>query len=107
MTSEKYGQFFEIMALSSIIVVLDFIIGSLIVAISPQSLFVLVSNLLLVEFALLLILGACMMSRQPMQEEVSEESEPSRSLLTYLLGKKLLGASILTFLFSILFALIP
>ena len=107
MTSKKYGLVFEIMALSSIIVVLDFIIGAIVVAIFPQSFFTLVSNLLLVEFALLLIIGACMMSRQPIQETESEDSTPSRSLLTYLLGKKLMGAAVFTFVFSILFAFIP
>jgi hypothetical protein len=105
MTSERSGFLFEIMALASIIVVLDIIIGGVGVALVPQSLFILVSNLLLVEFALLLIIGACMMSRQPMHK-VAEET-PSRSQKSYDLGKKLLGAAIFAFVFSLLFALIP
>ena len=105
MTAERYRVLFEFMALASIIVVLDMIVGAMVVVIIHQSLFLLVSNLLLVEFALLLILGACMMSRQPMHEETQEQ--PSKSQMTYELGKKLLGAAIFAFVFSLLFAFIP
>ncbi len=109
MSTKKYNTIFEMMALSSLLVILDIIIASVSAVIVIQSIFPIVSNLLLVEFSLLLIIGACMMSRQPMTEEKekTETGERSQAFMMYLLGRKLLGASVFAFLFSLLFAFIP
>jgi hypothetical protein len=105
MSSEKYRFLFEVMALSSVIVVLDIAISAVVVAIAMQSLFGMVSNLLLIEFAFLLVLGGCMMSRQPLREE-NEDETPSKAQNMYQLGRKFLVTSGFVFIFSVLFALI-
>ncbi len=66
------------------------------------------ANLMIPEFGLMLILGACLMSRQPLDDDKRYDSSgnPTRSWRYALLGKKILLASIFLLAFSGLFYLL-
>jgi len=66
------------------------------------------SNLLVPEFGIMLLLGACLMSRQPLDDDKRYDSDgnPTTSWRFALLGKKILIASIFLIAFSGLFYLL-
>ena len=72
------------------------------------SYFGIVSNLLLLEFGSLLILGGCLMARQPLEDEnrYDESGEPVTSWRWALRGRMLLIMSIFTFLYTVLFGVL-
>jgi len=63
------------------------------------------ANFMIPEFGLLLVIGACLMSRQPLDDEKRFDSQgnPVRSWRAALLGQKALLASIFLLAFSGLF----
>ena len=66
------------------------------------------SNLMIPEFGGMLIVGACMMSRQPLEDEKRYDADgnPTKSWQFALLGKKILLAAIFLLAFSGLFILL-
>ncbi len=63
------------------------------------------ANLSIPEFGVMLILGACLMSRQPLDDEkrFDTEGNPTRSWRFALVGKRILITSIILLAFSGLF----
>jgi hypothetical protein len=60
------------------------------------------ANLMVPEFGTMLLLGACLMSRQPLDDEkrFDEEGNPTRSWRYALLGKRVFLASFFLLAFS-------
>ena len=107
--TELQRSLFEVMALSTVITVVDFIISIVIVLIVPsEPFFSTVSNLLIFEFGIMLVFGACMMSRQPLDDEkrYDDEGEPVSSWRWALIGRKTLASSAFVIVLAVLFALI-
>ncbi|MCK5266373.1 MAG: hypothetical protein KAR03_12260, partial [Candidatus Thorarchaeota archaeon] len=63
------------------------------------------ANLMIPEFGIMLILGACLMSRQPLEDEkrYDEDGNPTKSWQYAIIGKKILLASVFLLAFSGLF----
>jgi hypothetical protein len=66
------------------------------------------ANLMVPEFGAMLILGACLMSRQPLDDEKRFDADgiPTRSWRYALIGKKILLAAVFLLAFSGLFYLL-
>lgn len=60
------------------------------------------ANLMIPEFGVMLIVGACLMSRQPLDDEKRHDADgnPTKSWRYALLGKKILLTSVLLLAFS-------
>jgi hypothetical protein len=67
--------------------------------------FVAASNLLFIEFAIMLMIGACLMFREPLDDtkKYDEEGNPVSSWRMAQTGKKILASSLFVALFSLLF----
>ncbi|MCK5389597.1 MAG: hypothetical protein KAJ36_03865 [Candidatus Thorarchaeota archaeon] len=63
------------------------------------------ANLMIPEFGVMLIIGACLMSRQPLEDEkrYDEDGNPTKSWQYAIIGKKILLASVFLLAFSGLF----
>lgn len=63
------------------------------------------ANMMIPEFGIMLILGACLMSRQPLEDEkrYDPDGNPTKSWEFALLGKRVLLASIFLLAFTGLF----
>jgi hypothetical protein len=63
------------------------------------------ANFMIPEFGILLILGACLMSRQPLDDEkrFDADGNPTKSWQYAIYGKKLLVAAIFLLAFTALF----
>ncbi len=99
----------EPLAYSSILVIVTIGLTFPIQLLFPEiSYFGIVSNLLLLEFGSLLILGGCLMARQPLEDEKrhNESGEPVASWRWALRGRMLLIMSVFTFLYTILFGVL-
>ncbi len=66
------------------------------------------ANLMIPEFGVMLIVGACLMSRQPIDDEKRHDADgnPTKSWQFALLGKKILLAAVFLLVFSGLFFLL-
>ncbi|MHA1808584.1 MAG: hypothetical protein ACTSX2_13565 [Candidatus Thorarchaeota archaeon] len=89
-------------AYASILLVIDLIIASLLFLFDVVlNLFTVVANLTIFEFALFLIGGSCLMSRQPLDDSKRYDASgsPSKSWSMFLLGRDILftGLFILVF----------
>ena len=107
--AEKSNFLIEIMAVASILAVVDVLVaflGQLII--SEMSVFHTASTLLLFEFAVMLILGGCLMARQPLEDEkrFDADGNPVPAWRMAIIGKKILGASLFTLLLSVLFLIL-
>ncbi len=60
------------------------------------------ANLMIPEFGVLLIIGSCLMARQPLEDEkrYDEEGNPTKSWKYAIIGKKFLLASIFLLAFT-------
>ncbi len=106
---KMYQSIFEILALSSLVTVVDIVIAAALVLTVPSlPFFEVISNLLILEFGLMLIIGACLMSRQPIEEEkrYDEDGELISSWRMAMVGRMILGASVFVLVLAVLFALI-
>ena len=93
----------ESLSIASAIVMIDVIIAMLIAIADPTvSLFSTTSIYLILEFGVMLILGACLMARQPLEDEKRFDNQglPVRSWLWAMRGKKILVASIYVLMFA-------
>ena len=107
MLASKYVFIFETMALASVLIVIDLIVGlALFLGLGTGSLFHNASNLLILEFGIMLIVGGCLMARQPLEDEARYDASgnPTASWQVALVGRKILISSVYVLLFSILFA---
>ncbi len=99
----------ESLAFSSILAIITIGISfPVLFFVEAASIFGLVSNLLLLEFASLLIVGGCLMARQPLEDDKRFDSsgEPVAAWRWALRGRLLLIMSIFVLLYAILFGLI-
>ncbi len=107
--AEKSRFLFEIMAIAAIFAVVDILIAFLtLVVLGDVSVFYIVSNLLFFEFAGMLVVGGCLMARQPLEDDkrYDDDGVPVASWRAALIGRKILGASIFTIILSILFLIL-
>lgn len=100
---------FETWIISSMLAFINIILALVIhIASGTNFDFFTASNLLIPEFGVLLILGACLMSRQPLDDDKRYDSDgnPTRAWRYALLGREILLASVFLLAFSGLFYLL-
>lgn len=105
----RYQFVFEAIAVSSVIVVVDLLLGFILLfAFAGVSVFLIVSNALTVEFGGMLIVGGCLMARQPLVDEQRYDSsgKPTTAWRHAVVGRQVLVSSVFVLLFAILFALL-
>lgn len=98
--------FRETWIIASLLAFINAIIALLIHVITVSNFdFFTAANLMIPEFGVMLLLGACLMSRQPLDDEkrLDADGNPTKSWRYSLLGKKILLASIFLLAFSGLF----
>jgi len=89
--------------------VIDLLFGLILLFGFPgASLFVLVSNVLVIEFGAMLILGGCLMARQPLVDELRYDNagKPTKAWRLAVQGRQILLSSIFVLLFALLFVLV-
>jgi hypothetical protein len=97
------------MALASVLAVLDILLALLLlVAFGNVSVFYTASNFLFTEFAGMLIIGGCLMAREPLEDSkrYDDTGNPVKSLRAALMGRKLLVASLFVLVLSGLFGIL-
>jgi len=105
--TSRYFFLYEAMGIASILVVIDLVVGLILfVSTGTESVSRHASNLLILEFGIMLIVGGCLMARQPLEDKkrYDESGKPTASWRVALLGRKILMSSIFIFVFSILLA---
>ncbi|UCE09247.1 MAG: hypothetical protein JSW61_09730 [Candidatus Thorarchaeota archaeon] len=96
----------QALAIASIITIADLAVAFLYFLLSSGvNVYVVASNLLFLEFGVMLMVGACLITREPLDEEkkYDEEGAPVRSMLMAQSAKKVLASSVFVVLFSFLF----
>ncbi len=97
------------MTLASVLAGLDILLAFLLlVAFGNVSIFYTASNFLFAEFAGMLIIGGCLMARQPLEDSkrYDDTGNPVKSWRGALMGRKLLGASLFVLVLSGLFGIL-
>ena len=103
---EQYNTIINSMAIATIITVTDILIGFIaFFLIVGVLIFYVVSNLLIIEFAVMLILGSCLLARQPLNDEnrFDENGNPTSAWRIALLGKRIMMSSLFVAMFAVLF----
>jgi hypothetical protein len=96
----------EPLSIASAVALIDVIIALSITITDPSvSILLTTSFYLILEFGMMLILGACLMSRQPLEVEkrYSKKGNPVRSWVWAMRGRKVLFASIFVLMYAICF----
>jgi hypothetical protein len=96
----------ETWILASVLAFINFIIALIIhIATVTNFDFFTAANFMIPEFGVMLIVGACLMSRQPLEDSkrFDAEGNPTKSWKYAILGKKILLASVFLLAFSGLF----
>lgn len=97
------------MAIATVLAVID-IAGSLVVLIfnPSSSIFGNTAALLFIEFASMLVLGGCMMAREPLDDDkkYDKKGSPVSSWRIALMGRRILLGGLFAFVFSVLFSTI-
>ncbi len=107
--SSKKHLILGAMALASVLAVLDILLALLLlVAFGNVSVFYTASNFLFTEFAGMLIIGGCLMAREPLEDSkrYDDTGNPVKSLRAALMGRKLLVASLFVLVLSGLFGIL-
>jgi len=107
--SSKKHFILEAMTLASVLAVLDILFALLLLAaFGNVSIFYTASNFLFTECAGMLIIGGCLMAREPLEDSkrYDDNDNPVMSWRAALMGKKLLGASFFVLVLSGLFVVI-
>ncbi len=97
------------MTLASVLAVLDILLALLLLAaFGNVSVFHMASNFLFMEFAGMLIIGGCLMAREPLEDSkrYDDNGNPVMSWRAALKGRKLLGASFFVLVMCGLFVVI-
>lgn len=97
---------FESMTIASLLALVDIIIGFISYLINPSfGMLSTTSTFLFIEFALMLIVGGCMMAREPLEDEkkFAPDGNPVVGWRMTLIGRKILLGGAFAFLFSLLF----
>jgi len=92
--------------IASLLAFINIIIALVIhIATSTNFDFFTAANLMIPEFGVMLIIGACLMARQPLEDEkrYDEEGNPTTSWRFAIIGKKILLASVFLLAFTGLF----
>ncbi len=107
--SSKKHLILGAMTLASVLAVLDILLALLLlVAFGNVSVFYTASNFLFTEFAGMLIIGGCLMAREPLEDSkrYDDTGNPVKSLRAALMGRKLLVASLFVLVLSGLFGIL-
>ena len=99
----SFQSILEPLIIASTIAMIDVIIAMIITIADPTvSLFLTASVYLILEFGVLLILGACFMARQPLEDDkrFDKQGAPVRSWIWAMRGKKVLFASLFVLIFA-------
>ena len=103
MTSNVRKGLLEALAYASLILVLDIFVALLSFFVNP-AVWVLysASNFVIVEFAILLIIGGCLAAREPLDDEkkTDEYGKPTESWKAAMLGKKMLVTALILLLYG-------
>ncbi len=89
--------------IASILAFINIIIALAIhIATSTNFDFFTAANLMIPEFGVMLIIGACLMARQPLEDEkrYDEDGNPTKSWRFAIIGRKILLASVFLLAFS-------
>ena len=93
----------EPLSLACAVTLIDVIIAMALSIADPSvSILLTTSGYLILEFGILLIVGACFMARQPLEKEkrYDEEGNPVRTWIWAMRGKKVLFASVFVLMFA-------
>ena len=93
----------EPLGIAVAIVMIDVIIAMVFAIVDPTvSVFLTVPVYLILEFGAMLILGACFMVRQPLEDDkrFDKQGTPVRSWIWAIRGKKILIASVFVLIFA-------
>ncbi len=107
--SSKKLFILKAMTLASVLAVLDILLALLLLAaFGNVSIFHTTSNFLFAEFAGMLIIGGCLMAREPLEDSkrYDDNGHPVMSWRAALMGRKLLGASFFVLVLSGLFGIL-
>jgi hypothetical protein len=107
--SKQFSMVSESMAFATFLIVID-IITTLIISLAaqiPYSFFS-VATLMIPEFAVMFIIGGCLMARQPLEDEAryDKDGNPVRSWRYAILGKKVILSAFFLFIFAGVFTLL-
>ncbi len=96
----------ESMAVASLVTVVSIVIGFLGFLFNPSyNMLSTATAILFAVFAIMLIIGACMMAREPLDDEKKYDAEgnPVPAWKITLIGRKILLSGVFIFIFSLLF----
>jgi len=102
----RFKLLFGTWIIASIIAFLNIIIALAIhITTSTNFDFFTAANLMIPEFGVMLIIGACLMGRQPLDDEkrYDEDGNPTKSWQFAIIGKKILLASVFLLAFTGIF----
>ncbi|NWF95577.1 MAG: hypothetical protein HXY34_05505 [Candidatus Thorarchaeota archaeon] len=106
---ERYRSVMEPMAVASAISVFDLLLALVVFLFDPtRNVYFIASDALFLEFGVMLVLGACFMSREPISEAARQKADgtPTTSWRLSQLGKKILYSTVFVFLFGLLFVIV-
>ena len=107
--SSLQREILESLTYSSFLAVIDIAIGFILFLLNNEvSVFYTTANFLILEFGVFLILGGCLLSRQPLEDEkrYNETGEPVTTWKLAMIGKKLLISSVFLILLAMLFGVL-
>ena len=96
-------SFLEPLGIAVAIVMIDVIIAMIFAIVDPTvSIFLTIPVYLILEFGVMLILGACLMVRQPLEDDkrFDKQGAPVRSWIWAMRGKRILTASVFVLIFA-------
>lgn len=99
------GFLVESLTVASWIIIMDFLVAiTLLFIVGAYNIFFWVSTFMFFEFGMLLIVGSCFLSRQPLKDSkrFNENGDATFSWRLALIGKKLLCASIFLLVLSLI-----
>ncbi len=102
----NYWKILQPLALATVIAVADILVAFIIYLLNPAiSVFTTASNFLLLEFGVLLVLGGCLMARQPLKDKdrYDDDGTPTRAWRYAQNGQKILLTSVFVLVLSIAF----
>ncbi|MHA2136125.1 MAG: hypothetical protein ACXAEN_20030 [Candidatus Thorarchaeota archaeon] len=96
----------QAMAVASVIAMVNLLAAFMLFLVSAVvNTFVVASNFMFVEFTIMMMVGACMFAREPLDDtkKYDEEGNPVSSWRMAQTGKKILASSLFVAVFSLLF----
>ncbi len=104
--SSKTKLVLESMVIAAVLTTVDIAVSFLVLLFDATlSILSIVSTVLFTEFAIMLVIGGCMMAREPLDDDKKYDSEgnPVTAWKMTLIGRKILLGALFVFAFSFLF----